>query len=171
MPKLHQFEAKVKSLPKEDPNYLYIKTVIGVEATADSPRQEGIINRFWKKMQEVVGEEMAKQQLLEKQRRLEEKKQQQQQILAANSQDNPALLTADNLLDRSQDNEEITLVQSDINEIIDAKEVEHQKLETAKRKPLSLEDLEQLERLDNLLDKGRITEAEYQQFKQDLFGN
>ena len=62
LPKLNQFEAKIKNLPKEDPNYLYIKTVLGVEATADSPRQDGIINRFWKKMQDVVREEMAKQQ-------------------------------------------------------------------------------------------------------------
>ena len=76
LPKLNQFEDKVKNLPKEDPNYLYIKTVLGVEATADSPRQDGIINRFWKKMQDVVREEMAKQkQLISKQHKYQKKTQ------------------------------------------------------------------------------------------------
>ena len=75
LPKLNQFETKIKSLPEEDPNYLYVKTVIGVEATIDRPRQDGIINRFWKKMQDVVREEMEKQK--------QQQQQQQQQTLAA----------------------------------------------------------------------------------------
>ena len=155
LPKLNQFETKVRNLPKEDPNYLYIKTVIGVEATADSPRQDGIINRFWQKMQEVVREEMEKQ------------KQQQQQISAAESNSNPALLEANISQDVLKDKPVSIATQPSQDEVIDA-EIESQI--TAKKPKLSIAELEQLERLDILLDKGRITEAEYQAFKQDLFG-
>jgi len=157
LPKLQQFEAEVKSLPKEDPNCLYIKTVIGVEATVDSPRQEGIINRFWKKMQDVVREEMAKQ------------KQQKQQISAAESNSNPTLLEAD-IAQNGIHNRSVSIVKPSQDEVLDA-EIDLQDLSNTKRKPLSIEQLEQLERLDNLLNKGRIIETEYQAFKRDIFGN
>ncbi|MGD1919942.1 MAG: hypothetical protein ACFCAD_14265 [Pleurocapsa sp.] len=159
--KLQQFENKVENLPKEDPNYLYRNTVIGVKASADSPRQDGIINRFWKKMQVVVREEMAKQ------------KQQQQaaQISAANSMEDTALLEAKTSFDSTEPSSVPVVMQPDINEIIDAEEIEQQKAGVSTRKPLSIEQLELLERMASLLEKNQITEAEYQAFKQDLFGN
>ena len=161
LPKLQQFENKVENLPKEDPNYLYRNTVIGVKASADSPRQDGIINRFWKKMQVVVREEMAKQ------------KQQQQaaQISAANSMEDTALLEAKTSFDSTEPSSVPVVMQPDINEIIDAEEIEQQKAGVSTRKPLSIEQLELLERMASLLEKNQITEAEYQAFKQDLFGN
>lgn len=39
------------------------------------------------------------------------------------------------------------------------------------RKMTSIEQLEQLERLDSLVDKGRITEEEYRVLKRNLFGS
>ncbi len=162
LPKLNQFETRVKNLPKEDPNYPYIKTVIGVEATADSPRQEGIINRFWKKMQDVVRAEMAKQQHQE---------QTQPQIADTNNRQPERLIAANAAVSNDQNNSPAQTIQPDINEVIDAETMTSADLSTNPRKRLSLEDLNQLERLDNLLEKGRITEEEYQNFKQDIFNH
>ncbi len=156
LPKLRQFVTTVDSLPESDPNYLYKEIVVGSRASIDRRQQDGIINRFWKKMQDVVKQEMDKQ------------KPSQQQISAADTTNNPALLTAKTSINDAEDNSVLSAMQPDINEVIDAEEINRQQ-STTKRKPLSIQDLERLERLDNLLDKGRITEAEYQDFKRDLF--
>ncbi|MEM7594613.1 MAG: hypothetical protein AAF383_24445, partial [Cyanobacteria bacterium P01_A01_bin.83] len=62
LPKLRQFVTTVDSLPESDPNYLYQEIVVGTKGGTLKRRQEGIINRFWKRMQEVVRQEMEKQQ-------------------------------------------------------------------------------------------------------------
>lgn len=50
LPNLRQFITTVDSLPENDPNYLYKEIVVGSPATIDRRQQDGIINRFWKKM-------------------------------------------------------------------------------------------------------------------------
>ncbi|MEL6441260.1 MAG: tubulin-like doman-containing protein [Cyanobacteria bacterium J06621_8] len=62
LPKLRQFVNTVDSLPENDPNYLYKEIVVGTRGGIQQRQQEGIINRFWKKMQNVVYEEIEKQQ-------------------------------------------------------------------------------------------------------------
>jgi hypothetical protein len=53
LPKLREFVAQVDDLPEEDPNYPYKEIVVGTRATIDVAAKEGIINRFWKRMQEI----------------------------------------------------------------------------------------------------------------------
>jgi hypothetical protein len=53
LPMLREFVAQVDSLPEDHPNYLYKKIVVGTRASVDTKAQEGIINRFWRRMQEI----------------------------------------------------------------------------------------------------------------------
>lgn len=52
LPKLREFVAVVDELPEDDPNYLYKETVVGTRETLDTKAKEGIINRFWRRMEE-----------------------------------------------------------------------------------------------------------------------
>lgn len=52
LPKLREFVAVVDELPEDDPNYLYKEIVVGTRETLDIKAQEGIINRFWRRMEE-----------------------------------------------------------------------------------------------------------------------
>jgi Tubulin like len=99
LPKLQQFITKIDSLPENDPNYLYREIVVGSPATIDRRQQDGIINRFWQKMQNVVREEMATL-----------NPQQQQQTLAAN-------FTGNNVLPESNTSVNSDLINSNKNEI------------------------------------------------------
>lgn len=69
-PKLKNFVTTVDSLPESDPNYLYKEIVVGVRGGIQKRRQEGIVNRFWKRMQDVVRKAMEEQQQLQKQQKL-----------------------------------------------------------------------------------------------------
>ena len=151
LPKLNQFETKVKNLPKKDPNYLYIKTVIGVEATADTPRQDGIINRFWKKMQDVVREEMEKQ------------KQQHQQTkkLTLNSTSDRALPEANVSQANLQDNREIVNSKMEESSIIEA-EVE------TEIQPNSVDSMAKLKELIQMRKEGYLTVSEFEAAKQKI---
>ena len=148
LPKLNQFEAKVKNLPKEDPNYLYIKTVVGVEATADSPRQDGIINRFWKKMQDVVREEIAKQQ-----------QPQQQAKFSANSTGDRILLEENTSQPNLQDN-----VVSD-NFIADSSVIEAEVEESNSVDPMA-----ELKELIQMKKEGFLSAAQFEAAKQKILG-
>lgn len=62
-PKLRSFVAYVDDLPQADPNYLYKEIVVGSRGSIGNGRQQdGIVNRFWRRMQEIVQAEMKKQQ-------------------------------------------------------------------------------------------------------------
>ena len=52
LPKLREFVVVVDELPEDDPNYLYKEIVVGTRETLDTKAQEGIINRFWRRMEE-----------------------------------------------------------------------------------------------------------------------
>ena len=54
LPKLRQFVEQVDKLPDDNINYLYRSRVVGTSGTADTPTEEGVINRFLKRMQEQV---------------------------------------------------------------------------------------------------------------------
>ena len=144
LPKLRGFVATVDELPEDNPNYLYKEVVVGTRETLDTKAQEGIINRFWRRMEEKFN-------------------QQKQPIgsLASSTQNQQVLSGISTQVDESLSSKD---------EVLDA-EIDDNNSPIMERKTLSIEQLEQLERLDNLLEKGRITEAEYQAFKQDLFGN
>ena len=148
LPKLNQFEAKVKNLPKEDPNYLYVKTVVGVEATADNPRQDGIINRFWKKMQDVVREEIAKQQ-----------QPQQQAKFSANSTGDRILLEENTSQPNLQDN-----VVSD-NFIADSSVIEAEVEESNSVDPMA-----ELKELIQMKKEGFLSAAQFEAAKQKILG-
>ena len=59
LPKLREFVALVDELPEDDPNYLYKETVVGTRETLDTKAQEGIINRFWRRMEEKFNQQKA----------------------------------------------------------------------------------------------------------------
>ena len=59
LPKLREFVAVVDELPEDDPNYLYKETVVGTRETLDTKAKEGIINRFWRKMEEKFNQQKA----------------------------------------------------------------------------------------------------------------
>ena len=59
LPLLREFVAVVDELPEDDPNYLYKETVVGTRETLDTKAKEGIINRFWRKMEEKFNQQKA----------------------------------------------------------------------------------------------------------------
>ena len=59
LPLLREFVAVVDELPEDDPNYLYKETVVGTRETLDTKPKEGIINRFWRKMEEKFNQQKA----------------------------------------------------------------------------------------------------------------
>ena len=59
LPKLRKFVAVVDELPEDDPNYLYKETVVGTRETLDTKAKEGIINRFWRRMEEKFNQQKA----------------------------------------------------------------------------------------------------------------
>ena len=59
LPKLREFVAIVDELPEDDPNYLYKEIVVGTRETLDTKAQEGIINRFWRRMEEKFNQQKA----------------------------------------------------------------------------------------------------------------
>ncbi len=52
LPKLREFVKEVDKLPEDSPNYPYKASVVGTPISTDYTYQEGIINRFRKKMDE-----------------------------------------------------------------------------------------------------------------------
>ncbi|MGL6343374.1 MAG: tubulin-like doman-containing protein, partial [Waterburya sp.] len=57
LPKLREFVAVVDNLPENDPNYLYKAIVVGKRETIDKKAEEGIINRFWRRMEEKFNQQ------------------------------------------------------------------------------------------------------------------
>ncbi|MEM8719021.1 MAG: tubulin-like doman-containing protein [Cyanobacteria bacterium P01_G01_bin.39] len=84
LPKLRQFVTTVDSLPESHPNYLYKEIVVGTKGGIQKRGQEGIVNRFWKRMQDVVRKAME-----------EQKQQQQQQKIAGDVQSDHLLTSGD----------------------------------------------------------------------------
>ncbi|MFM6451878.1 MAG: tubulin-like doman-containing protein, partial [Planktothrix sp.] len=54
LPRLQQFVDYVDNLPESNPNYLYKSTVVGTPGTINNLGQEGVINRFRRKIQESL---------------------------------------------------------------------------------------------------------------------
>ena len=73
LPKLRKFVATVDDLPEDDPNYLYKETVVGtrVGTGMNTKQQDGIVNRFWRRMEEIVREELEKYNQKQKQQKLQ----------------------------------------------------------------------------------------------------
>ena len=147
LPKLRQFVTTVDSLPENDPNYLYKEIVVGTRGGINQRQQDGIVNRFWKKMQDVVRVEMEKQ---------------EQQKLAAPIEH---LLTEGDSIDNKQSNEivgEIEFVSNplqDDDSIIDP--------ELADSDPDS-EIIQKLERLRKLRQKGMLSEENFKVKEKEL---
>lgn len=57
LPKLREFVAVVDKLPEDHPNYLYKAIVVGTRETIDKKAEEGIINRFWRRMEEKFNQQ------------------------------------------------------------------------------------------------------------------
>ena len=53
-PKLQQFVQFVDNLPDTNPNYPYRETLLGVEGTLETPSQEGVLERFRKRIEREI---------------------------------------------------------------------------------------------------------------------
>ena len=101
LPKLRNFVHKVDDLPENDPNYLYKEIVVGTRiGISNSRQQDGIVNRFWRRMEEIVRKEFAKQQ--------------QSSTLTSNTTTDPILI-GDNSSQDSQEEDNIIDVYPEAN--------------------------------------------------------
>ena len=152
LPMLREFIATVDSLPENDPNYCYQEIVVGTPATIDRRQQDGIINRFWKKMQDVVREEMEKQ-----------KQQQQQAKLSADSIGDRILLEGNTTRTNQQDNAVTNDFTAETSSIIEA-EVEDEKQSN------SVDSMAELKELIQMKKEGFLSTAEFEAAKQKILG-
>jgi len=53
-PKFQQFVQYVDNLPDTNPNYPYRETLLGMEGTLDTPAQEGVLERFRKRIEREI---------------------------------------------------------------------------------------------------------------------
>lgn len=53
-PKFQQFVQYVDNIPDTNPNYPYRDTLLGIEGTLDTPYQEGVLERFRKRMEREI---------------------------------------------------------------------------------------------------------------------
>ncbi|WP_036486922.1 tubulin-like doman-containing protein [Myxosarcina sp. GI1] len=153
LPKLRHFITTVDSLPEDDPNYLYKEIVVGSPATIDRRQQDGIINRFWKKMQDIVKEEMAKQ-----------KQSQQQQTLPPESTGDPRqeAVFANRVLPESNNFES--------NGEKEPIEGEIELIEPTRSNNTSKAKLAELKELIQMKNEGDLSEAEFSAAKRNLLG-
>lgn len=157
LPMLRQFVTTVDSLSENDPNYLYREIVVGTRGGMQQRQQDGIINRFWKKMQDVVRKELEKQ---------------QQQKLAANSTGD-RVLTEGNTSTTSQLDSEIEAEVTSFNKQVT---VTNQQQNTDSVIDAELSDNEQdlqeisnkLERLRKLKERGMITEENFKAKEKEI---
>jgi hypothetical protein len=149
LPRLQQFITKIDSLPESDPNYLYKEIVVGSPATIDRRQQDGIINRFWKKMQEVVREEMEKQ------------KQQPAGILAPNQISDRLPPGVDTSVNSDKDTTERYFIEA---EIENTDNIQPQAIEniTPSKDDLNIQEIDaKLAKLRQLRQLGKISEENF----------
>ena len=148
LPKLRQFVTTVDTLSENDPNYLYKEIVVGTRGGMQQRQQDGIINRFWHRMLDLVEKEQKKQ----------------QQILQADSTGDRLLTEANTATISDQDNPveaEIEFDESkDINSVIDA-ELDNDEKEIQ-------EISKKLEKLRKLKEKGVISEENFKAKEKEL---
>ena len=152
LPKLRKFVATVDELPEDDPNYLYKETVVGtrVGTGRNTKQQDGIVNRFWRRMEEIVREELDKY-----------NQKQQQQTLQGDAPSDRILSGSPTSL---KDNA-IDLEQHQPTSIMDADFEDN----NTNNKPT--EDIEaQLNKYKIYLDKGLITQEKYDEAVNSLLG-
>lgn len=152
LPKLRKFVDTVDELPKDDPNYLYKETVVGTKPGIgmNTKQQDGVVNRFWRRMEEIVREELDKY-----------NQKQQQQKLAGSPPNNPILSSAST----PPEEKEIDLQQHQTTSIMDADFEDKNSLNQP------TEDIEtQLKKYKIYLDKGLITQAKYDEAVNSLLG-
>ncbi|WP_019505296.1 tubulin-like doman-containing protein [Pleurocapsa sp. PCC 7319] len=145
LPKLREFVALVDELPEDDPNYLYKEIVVGTRETLDTKAQEGIINRFW--------------------RRMEEKFNQQQALSSSSlpSQSQQRLSgTTTAVINNSQKSTKITESEANQNEVLDA-EIDNDN--SSKNNP---EIIAKLAQLKQLRDQGIITEEGFKAKEKEI---
>lgn len=146
LPKLREFVAKVDDLPEEDPNYPYKEIVVGTRAKIDVAAKEGIINRFWRRMQELYHQQQ----------------QQKQQQLQESAQTKPIL---DKSLPSTNVEDRVSGQQNSGDSVIDADFSDSNK----DRSNIEQEDIEaKLRRLIELKEKGLITEEGYKAREKEL---
>ena len=150
LPKLRQFITTVDTLPENDPNYLYKETVVGRRGDIDRRQKDGIVNRFWKKMQDVVREEMTKK-----------KQQQPQQTLPSNSTSDRLLPKANTSTTDRQNNTTSNNLQTDNNFV----DVEIEDTETSNNEIFCDRDIKEIDaklaKLRRLRELGKISEATF----------
>jgi hypothetical protein len=142
LPKLREFVAVVDKLPEDNPNYLYKEIVVGTRETIDKKAEAGIINRFWRRMEEKFNA------------------QQQKQISSSLSDQNQQRLsgttsTINNSQTPTQNTDDSVIVESlpNHNEVLDA-EIDDRNLSNN-----NAEIVAKLAQLKQLRDAGVITEA------------
>ncbi|MEO1341414.1 MAG: hypothetical protein AAFV28_09815, partial [Cyanobacteria bacterium J06635_13] len=159
LPMLRQFVTTVDSLAEDDPNYLYKEIVVGTRGGIQQRRQEGIINRFWQKMQDVVKSEMAKYQ----------QRQQQQQKLNSGTKDDLLLTEGDAVVEENKNKEieieiELSPVQITTSQSQDDAVIDPDLVDSEPDRDITLK----LEKLIRLKEKGVITEENFRIKEKEL---
>jgi len=158
LPMLRQFVTTVDSLAEDDPNYLYKEIVVGTRGGIQQRRQEGIINRFWQKMQDVVKSEMAKYQ-----------QRQQQQKLNSGTKDDLLLAEGDAVVEQNKNKEieveiELSPVQITTSQSQDDAVIDPELVDSDPDRDITLK----LEKLRRLKEKGVITEENFRIKEKEL---
>ncbi|MGF1540817.1 MAG: tubulin-like doman-containing protein [Pleurocapsa sp.] len=157
LPSLQQFITKIDSLPETDPNYLYKEIVVGSPATINRPQQDGIINRFWKKMQDVVREEMARQ------------KQQPTGILTPDKTSDRILTGVDTSLNKQEDITKPDVIQIEIENSDNVQAINNESSQpnaieniTSSKNEPDIQDIDgKLAKLRRLRELGKISEENF----------
>jgi ElaB/YqjD/DUF883 family membrane-anchored ribosome-binding protein len=165
LPKLRAFVSKVDNLPEDDPNYPYKTIVVGTRATISSSAKEGIINRFWRRMQEDYQQKY--QQYQESVARSQSVSFGESQSLQE-AQSQPSLpdtnsSQATNNSIAIETSSEINTKQSDSASIIDTDYIDSPQSTTK-------DSMTQLKELIEMKKQGYLSEEEFQKAKQNILG-
>jgi hypothetical protein len=166
LPKLRVFVSKVDNLPEDDPNYPYKTIVVGTRATISSSAKEGIINRFWRRMQEDYQQKY--QQYIESVARSRSVSFGESQSLQG-VQSQPSLPDTNSSQEAINDSiaietsSEINTKQSDSASIIDTDYIDSPQSTTK-------DSMTQLKELIEMKKQGYLSEEEFQKAKQNILG-
>ncbi|MDJ0744948.1 MAG: tubulin-like doman-containing protein [Xenococcaceae cyanobacterium MO_167.B27] len=155
LPKLRNFVVTVDKLPEEDPNYLYKDIVVGTRIGIDNSRQQdGIVNRFWRRMEEIVRKEFEKQQQTKK--------------LTGNNTSDRILIESNS----TENNPEINIpVIRESPDNYAANNLDIIEAEYSYNSPNSQENkMAQLRELIEMKEKGYLSEAEFSAAKKKILG-
>jgi hypothetical protein len=150
LPKLREFVASVDNLPEDNPNYLYKEIVVGTRETIDKKAEAGIINRFWRQMEEKFNAQQQAQTSLSSS--------QNQQMLSGTT----STINSSQTPNQNADDSVIVESLESRNEVLDA-EIDDSNLSNNNTQIVT-----KLAQLKQLTDAGVITEEEFKVKKKEI---